>query len=82
MNDIEIYAKLTSIFQDIFDDEVVLAPETTADDVDQWDSLNHVRLILAVSKAFDVKFSASSIGDLKNVGGLVTLIRDTLNRKG
>ena len=75
MQEAEIYAKLTTVFRNVFDDECVLTPETTADDVEGWDSLNHIRLILAVSKAFTTKFSASEVGELKNVGELVELIR-------
>jgi acyl carrier protein len=75
MNNTEIYGKLTTIFRDVFDeDNLLLKPDTTADDVDGWDSLTHIRLVLAVSKAFGVKFSASEIGNLKNVGEFVALI--------
>ena len=75
MQEADIYAKLTSVFHDVFDDDLVLTPELTADDVDGWDSLNHIRLMLAVSKAFNMKFSASAVGELKDVGDLVALIR-------
>jgi len=72
----EILAKLNTIFQDVLgDDELRLAPETTAHDVEDWDSLNHVRLMLTVSKVFGVKFSAAEIGRLKNVGELIALIQ-------
>jgi acyl carrier protein len=70
-----VYTKLTVVFRDVFDeDELQLTPETTADDVDGWDSLTHIRLVLAVSKAFGVKFSASEIGSLKNVGEFADMI--------
>lgn len=63
MEKAEVYSKLTAVFQDVFDeDDLALTPQTTADDVDGWDSLSHIRLVLAVSKAFGVKFSASEIG--------------------
>ena len=76
MDQPQIYTRLTSVFRDVFDeDDLVLTPETTADDVDGWDSLSHIRLVLAVSKSFDVKFSASEIGGLKTVGEFVQLIR-------
>lgn len=76
MTDEIVYAKLRPIFDDILDaDEVELTPELTAEDVPGWDSLNHIRLILAVQKAFGVKFSAHEVGDLRNVGSLVTLIQ-------
>jgi len=71
----EIYARLTQIFHDLFDDpELILSPTLTAKDVDGWDSLNHVRLVLSVQKAFGVRFSAAEIGRLVNVGELVQLI--------
>jgi acyl carrier protein len=76
MEDTQIYDKLTVVFRNVFDEDgLVLSPGTTADDVDGWDSLAHIRLVLAVSKAFGVKFSASEIGGLKNVGEFVDVIR-------
>jgi len=76
----EIYKKLNTVFEDVFDDDsIVVRPELSADDVDGWDSLTHIRLILTVEKAFNVKFSASEIGKLKNVGGLADLIRSKAN---
>jgi acyl carrier protein len=75
MTNIEIEAKLTAIFRAVFDDpELVLTPALTADDVDGWDSLSHLRLILTVEKAFDVKFKVAEIGNLKNVGELESLL--------
>jgi acyl carrier protein len=75
MEKAEVYSKLAAVFQDVFDeDDLALTPQTTADDVDGWDSLSHIRLVLAVSKAFGVKFSASEIGGLKNVGEFAELI--------
>jgi acyl carrier protein len=71
----DIYARLSSLFQDVLDDDdIALKPETTAKDVAGWDSLSHIRLILAVEKEFAVKFSVTEITGLKNVGDLVTLI--------
>jgi acyl carrier protein len=75
MHSQEIYARLTRIFSDLFDDpEIVLSPTLTAKHVDGWDSLNHVRLVLSVQKTFGVKFSAAEIGNLSNVGEFVQLI--------
>lgn len=74
--DMDIQARLTQVFRDVFgDDELMLAPEFTADDIDGWDSLSHIRLILSTQKAFGVKFSPSETGRLKNVGELIALIR-------
>lgn len=76
MEEGQIYQRLNAIFGDVFDDDTLaLAAETTADDVDGWDSLSHIRLVLSVEKAFNVKFSAAEVGKLKNVGELVGLIR-------
>jgi acyl carrier protein len=66
-----VYGKLTEILQDLFDDDsLVASPSLTADQVDGWDSFAQLRLILAVEKGFDVKFAASEISNLKNVGEL------------
>jgi len=75
MQQIEIYPRLTDIFRDVFDDpRLVINPLLTADDVDGWDSLYHIRLMLSVQEAFKIKFSALEIGQLKNVGDLASLI--------
>ena len=76
MEESKIYEKLTDIFQDVFDDDSLVAtPELTAKDVDGWDSLTHIRLMITVEKAFKIKFSTSEIGKLENVGDLVSLIK-------
>lgn len=71
-----IYTRLTPIFHDVFDDETIaVTPTLTADDVDEWDSLAHIRLVLAIEKKFGLKFSAAEVGRLKNVGEFVALIQ-------
>lgn len=71
----EVYRELTAIFQDILDDPtIMLRPELTASDVYGWDSLSHVRLVLAVEKNFRINFSAFEVARLKNVGEFVDLI--------
>jgi acyl carrier protein len=75
MNETLIYEKLTGIFQDVFDDDSIrVTSNLTAKEVDGWDSLSHIRLIVTVEKAFKVKFSTSEIGKLEKVGDLVKLI--------
>lgn len=70
-----IYSKLTEVFRDVLDDDtLVLTPTLTAKDVDGWDSLSHIRLMLSTEKVFNVKLSASEIGKLKTVGDLVDLL--------
>jgi len=77
VNDADIYVKLTPIFHSVFDDEdIVVTPQLTADDVNGWDSLTHIRLMLSVQKAFNVRFAAADIVGLKNVEDLVRLIRE------
>lgn len=66
---------LNSVFREVFDDdEINIAPEMTADDVDGWDSLSHVNLILAVETSFHVRFSQKDLLKMKNVGDLVNAI--------
>ena len=74
MNNVEILEKLSGVFHEVFDDTIDVKPELTAKDVDEWDSLAHIRLMLSVERAFQIKFSASEIGKLKNVGELAELI--------
>ena len=70
-----IQARLTDVFRDIFDDDsLVIDERTTASDVDGWDSLAHIRLLLSVERAFKVSLTASEIGKLKSVGDLMTLL--------
>jgi acyl carrier protein len=77
MDEPQIFGQLTKIFQDVFDeDSIKVTPELSAKDVDGWDSLTHVRLILTVQKAFKIKFTSSEIRKLEKVGDLVRLINE------
>jgi acyl carrier protein len=76
MESTEIYERLTSVFYEVFDDDAIVAcPELTASDVEEWDSLKHIRVMISVEKAFQIRFSASEISNLNNVGELATLIQ-------
>lgn len=71
----EIYAELNEIFMDVLDlDEVELSGATSADDIDEWDSLSHIQLIVAIEKAFKIKFTSKEIMSWKNVGEMVDCI--------
>jgi acyl carrier protein len=71
-----VMSRLTEVFHEVFDDEdLVLDAGLSADEVDGWDSLAHIRLILSVQKAFNVKFSPIETSRLENVGQLADLIR-------
>jgi acyl carrier protein len=75
MTDQDILNGLTEIFRDVFDDPaLVISNETTADDVDEWDSVNHINIVVAAEMRFGVKFKIAEIESLKNVGELVHLI--------
>jgi len=75
MDEAQIYTRLITIFENVFDEEIEVAPELTAKDVDGWDSLTHIRLLLTTEKSFNIKFSTSEIGKLERVGDLVALIK-------
>lgn len=71
----DIKERLQEVFRDVFDDdEIELCDDTTADDIDAWDSLTHVQLIVAVEKEFGLKFSTVEVMKLKNVGEFIALI--------
>jgi acyl carrier protein len=76
MDEALIYARMADIFGDVFDEESIkVTPTLSAKDVDGWDSLTHIRLLLTIEKAFKIKFSTSEVGKLENVGDLVMLIK-------
>ena len=68
----EIYERLNEVFQDVFDDdELVVEDDTTAADVDGWDSLIHITLLDAIEEEFDIRFDMKTVVKLKNVGEMV-----------
>lgn len=74
-----ILEKLNEIFQDIFDDDsLVITETTTANDVEDWDSIEHINLIDAVEKEFRRKFKMQGVSGMKNVGRKVQIIAEQL----
>ncbi|MEQ8441487.1 MAG: phosphopantetheine-binding protein [Alphaproteobacteria bacterium] len=72
MNRDQILETLTEIFRDIFDDDdIVLTESSTSADIEEWDSLNQIKIILACEKAFDVRLNARDINTLENVGAML-----------
>ncbi len=70
---------LTQVFRQVFDDpEITLRPETTANDVEGWDSLSHVNLIMAVENRFNIRFSQKEVMGFKNVGDLARCVESKL----
>ena len=66
---------LTEVFRQVFDDDsIVLTRETTANDIEEWDSLTHINLVVAVEARFKVKFALGELQTLKNVGEMIDLV--------
>lgn len=71
----EVFGKLHEVFWDIFDDEDIrIGEETTANDIEDWDSLEHINLVVAVEKKFNIKFNMGEVNSMKNVGEMVDII--------
>jgi acyl carrier protein len=79
MQDSQIYEKLTSVFHDVFDDKSILVgPDTSASDIENWDSINHINLVLAIQASFGVKFSTAELESMESVGDIVAFIKKKL----
>lgn len=71
-----IYQRLNDLFKDFFDDDSIEVTEsTTADDIEDWDSLNHITLIDAVESEFGVRFTMGEVSGMKNVGEMAEIIK-------
>lgn len=76
MTEREIYTKLEEVFEEVFDEKIEITADTTAEDVEDWDSLSHITLISAVEDAFGVKFKMKEVSTMKNVGEMVAIIAE------
>lgn len=75
MTNVEVLERLTNVFRSVFDDEEInITRETTADDIEDWDSLEHINLLVAVEQEFNMKFNMNEVGNMKNVGDMVDII--------
>ena len=75
MNFSENLERVQDVFRDVLENEnIVLTPETTANDVEDWDSLNHIQLVVAIEKTFKIRFTSHEIQSWKNVGEMVDCI--------
>lgn len=71
----EVLVKLTPIFREHLDnDDIELNAETTAEDIEEWDSLSHIQLIVAIEKAFGIRFTSAEIQSWNNVGEMIDSI--------
>lgn len=76
----EILKQVADVFRSVLDDEtLVLNMETTADDVEDWDSLSHIQLVVGLEKHFHIKFNAREIMEWENIGGVVNSIASKLS---
>ena len=76
MDTATVYARLTPIFREVFDDDTVTPhAEMTANDVSAWDSLSNIRLVVAVEEEFGIQFTTGEVAGLKNVGEFVAVIQ-------
>lgn len=71
----EVYERLNKVFRDVFDDESIeLYDETTSDDIEDWDSFEHINLVVAVEDEFSFKIPMGKVITMKNVGEMVDII--------
>lgn len=76
----EILLKVQDIFRDIFDeDDLEIQDTTSADDIEDWDSLNHINLVSAVEKKFKIRFALGELQSLKDVGAMIDLMEKKLS---
>lgn len=76
----DVYIRLTKVFHDVFDDDtIIISDSTTADDIDDWDSLEHINLVAAVESEFGIRFSMKQVSSMKNVGEMADIILSQTN---
>ncbi len=74
-----IRERLQKVFIDVFEEDIEIYDEMTAEDVEDWDSLTHIQLVVAIEKEFNVKFTTDEVLELKNVGEFITLLKKKLS---
>lgn len=75
----ELTEQVNEIFRDVFDDDdIVISDEMTAADIEDWDSLEQINLLVAMERRFKIKFSVGEVEGLKNVGEMIDLIERKL----
>lgn len=79
MDQTHIMQQVQNVMVDVFDvDDLEISPATTADDIEEWDSLSHIRFMISIERLFKFKFRNEEIAELKNVGELVAAIEKKL----
>lgn len=81
MDQREVFDRLDRVFRDVFDDDSIhVTPRTTADDIDDWDSLEHITLISAVEREFRMKFKMGEISSMRDVGEMARIVMERAKR--
>ena len=77
MNRAEIMDKVTAIFHDIFNNEdIIISNNTSSTDIDDWDSISHITLIIEIEDTFDIRFSLKEVSSMKNVGEMLDILEN------
>ena len=80
MTELDTQHRLELVFRQVFDnDEIRIQAEMTADDIEEWDSLMHIHLLLAIEKTFDVRFNTTELMTVSNVGEILALLIKKFN---
>ncbi len=75
----EVFSGVQDIFRDIFDeDDMIVEDKTSSEDVEDWDSLNHINLVSAIEKEFGIRFALGELMTLKDVGSMIDLMMEKL----
>jgi acyl carrier protein len=76
----EIKNKLQELFRDILDiEDIILEDTTSANDLEEWDSLTHINLVVAIEREFKIRFALGELSDMKNIGDITKLIYQKTN---
>ena len=82
MTHAEVMERLTGVFRDVFDDDsIVITDQTTANDIEEWDSLEHINLIDAVEQEFHMQFQMKEVSGMKNVGEMADIVANRATEK-
>lgn len=77
----KVYIRLNNVFREVFDDESIsVSDNTTSSDIEDWDSLEHINLIVAVEQEFKIKFNMNEVIHMNNVGDMVDIIISKINK--
>ena len=81
MNKENIFGSVQNIFREVFDEEdLIIGNETNSEDIEEWDSLNHINLVISIEKQFGIRFMTGELQLLKDVGEMIDLLDIKINR--